>query len=140
MLDAVTNLFVTYGSDEELIITWTAPYTLMNVPILSYMVHVYVGKKYTMDVTNTSTSLVHWKNHEIFNNAYVIVRPVNKAGIGKIATTNSTMLPLFVGDSCVKIIYSIAITCTVVIVALIASQSISILVIIKLSRKLKQQK
>lgn len=90
LLDAVTNLSVTNENDEELSITWTAPYTLMNVPIL-YMVHAYVGKKFTVNVTDTSTSLMHWENYEMFNNVYVIVRPVNKAGMGKIATTSTTL-------------------------------------------------
>ena len=90
-MDAVTNLLATNRNDEKLSITWTAPSALMNVPILLYMVHVYVGKKFTMNVTNTNTSLMHWENHEMFNNAYVIVRPVNKAGMGKIATTSTTL-------------------------------------------------
>ena len=51
------------------------------------MVHVYVGKKFTKDVTNTSISLVHLEHQEMFNNVYVNVSPVNEAGMGKIATT-----------------------------------------------------
>lgn len=102
LLNPVTNLSISIdGNDEKsAMITWTPPYTLMNVPILSYTVDVNVGSSTSLSIdvdTNTSTSsnraLVHWANRETFSNVHVAVRPVNKAGKGKIAAT-STELPV----------------------------------------------
>lgn len=88
----MTNLSVNIDRNKRTsaMITWTPPYTLMNVPILSYIVKVDVGNSLTMNVTNTNTSMMIpycTVNREMFSNVHVTVRPVNKVGKGKITAT-----------------------------------------------------
>ena len=77
----MTNLSVKFDRNEgtSAMITWTPPYTLMNVPILSYVVNVGT----MLSITNTSLVYIR-PNFGMFN---VAVRPVNKVGKGKIAAT-----------------------------------------------------
>lgn len=87
----MTNLSVSIERNEgtSALITWTPPYTLANVPILSYVVMIDVGINLTMNVTDTS--LEYSANPENCNNFHVAVRPVNKVGKGKIAATSTEL-------------------------------------------------
>ena len=95
LLDPVTNLAVTINGDKAAStnITWSPPYTLVNVPILAYTVD--IDSCLTRNVTNPY--LEYQANLDIFD-VQIAVRSVNKAGKGRIAAT-TTVIPVM---SCVQ--------------------------------------
>ncbi|XP_019848974.1 PREDICTED: uncharacterized protein LOC109580363 [Amphimedon queenslandica] len=78
-LDDVSNLNYTIINGSSVLLTWTAPYTLDNVPITGYYIVVNELESSTTNNTNItlSTSDV---NPCVFNNASV--SPMNDVGIG----------------------------------------------------------
>uniref|UniRef100_A0A1X7TP38 Fibronectin type-III domain-containing protein n=1 Tax=Amphimedon queenslandica TaxID=400682 RepID=A0A1X7TP38_AMPQE len=79
LLDSVANLDYTFINGASVLLTWTAPYTLDNVPITGY----YIVNELVKITTNSDTNITLSATNPdpcILNN--VSVSPINDAGIG----------------------------------------------------------
>ena len=78
-LASVGNLNYTYITGSSVLLTWTAPYTLDNVPITGY--HVDDGVN-NITTNNTSTALSA-TDPDVCNITVITISPINGAGIGQ---------------------------------------------------------
>ena len=79
-MDSVVDLNYTFISGSSVLLTWTAPYTLDNVPITGYYIVTGLGNIAT---TNNNTNIILSATNPdpcILNN--VSVSPINDVGIG----------------------------------------------------------
>ena len=86
-LDPVSNLTVTLNNSTTLLISWSPPFTLEGVPILSYNVIITnsSNNNETFSVAGSATMWYHLI--DISANIYVVsVVPVNFRGAGMTAT------------------------------------------------------
>ena len=81
-MDSVSDLNYTYITGSSVLLTWTAPYTLDNVPITGYyIINGLVNIRSTSTNNNTNITLSATNPDPcILNN--VSVSPINDAGIG----------------------------------------------------------
>ena len=78
LLDSVVDLNYTFINGSSVLLTWTAPYTLYNVPITGYYI---VNGSVNINTTNKSIILSTTNPDPcILNN--VSVSPINDVGIG----------------------------------------------------------
>ena len=76
---SVGNLNYTYINGSSVNLTWTAPYSLDNVPITGY--HVDDGFN---NITTNNTSIVLSANDpDVCNINIITISPINGAGIGQ---------------------------------------------------------
>ena len=77
---SVVDLDYTFINGSSVLLTWTAPYTLDNVPITGYYTYIVNGSmKFITNNTNITLSATN-PDPCILNN--VSVSPINGAGIG----------------------------------------------------------
>ena len=79
LLDSVVDLNYTFINGSSVLLTWTAPYTLDNVPITGY--YIVIGL-FNITTTNNKSIILSATNPDpcILNN--VSVSPINDVGIG----------------------------------------------------------
>ena len=82
LLASVGDLNYTYINGSSVNVTWTAPYTLDNVPITGY--HVDDGVN-NFNTTNNDTSIVLSTTDplDVCNITIITISPINGAGIGQ---------------------------------------------------------
>ena len=81
LLDSVVDLDYTFITGSSVLLTWTAPYTLDNVPITGYYIlNGSVNITTTNNNTNITLSAATNPDPCILNN--VSVSPINDVGIG----------------------------------------------------------
>uniref|UniRef100_A0A1X7SY11 Fibronectin type-III domain-containing protein n=1 Tax=Amphimedon queenslandica TaxID=400682 RepID=A0A1X7SY11_AMPQE len=78
LLDSVVDLDYTFINGSSVLLTWTAPYTLDNVPITGYYIVVNGSVNITINNTNIILSATN-PDPCIYN---VSVSPINDVGIG----------------------------------------------------------
>ena len=77
-MSGVSNLDYTFINRSSVLLTWTAPYTLDNVPITGYYI---VNGSVNITTTNTNITLSA-TNHDPCKLNSISVSPINNAGIG----------------------------------------------------------
>ena len=80
LLDSVVNLDYAFINGSSVLLTWTAPYTLDNVPITGYYI---LNGLVNITTTNNNTNITLSATNPdpcILNN--VLVSPINDVGIG----------------------------------------------------------
>ena len=80
LLDSVVDLDYTFINGSSVLLTWTAPYTLDNVPITGYYI---LNGLVNITTTNNNTNITLSATNPdpcILNN--VSVSPINDVGIG----------------------------------------------------------
>ena len=80
LLDSVVDLDYTFITGSSVLLTWTAPYTLDNVPITGYYI---LNGSVNITTTNNNTNITLSATNPdpcILNN--VSVSPINDVGIG----------------------------------------------------------
>ena len=79
LLASVGDLNYTYINGSSINLTWTAPYTLDNVPITGY----YINDGFN-NITTTNTSIVlSTTDPDVCNITTITISPINGAGIGE---------------------------------------------------------
>uniref|UniRef100_A0A1X7T8V5 Fibronectin type-III domain-containing protein n=1 Tax=Amphimedon queenslandica TaxID=400682 RepID=A0A1X7T8V5_AMPQE len=80
LLDSVFDLDHTFINGSNVLLTWTAPYTLDNVPITGYYI---VNRSVNITTPNNNTNITLSATNPnpcVLNN--VSVSPINDVGIG----------------------------------------------------------
>ena len=77
LLASVVDLNYTFINGSSVLLTWTAPYTLDNVPITGYYI---LNGSGNITTTNNNTNITLSADPCILND--VSVSPINDAGIG----------------------------------------------------------
>ena len=79
-LASVGNLNYTYITGSSVLLTWTAPYTLDNVPITGY----YISDGFN-NITTNNTSIASSTTDppDVCNITTITISPINGAGIGQ---------------------------------------------------------
>ena len=78
---SVGNLNYTYINGSSVLLSWTVPYTLDNVPITGY--HVDDGFN-NFNTSNNSTNItLSTTNPDVCNITIITISPINGAGIGE---------------------------------------------------------
>ena len=84
LLASVGNLTATYINESSVNLSWTAPYTLDNVPITEYYINDYSGRI----LNTTDLSYILSSPDPACDITTVTVSAVNGAGVGQPANTN----------------------------------------------------
>ena len=83
LLASVGNLTVEYFNESSVLLSWTAPYTLDNVPITGYYINDASGR-----ILNTTDLSLLFSDICDMTNVTLTVSAVNGAGIGQPASTS----------------------------------------------------
>ena len=98
LLESVSNLTVDSINSTTVLISWSPPFTLEGVPILSYNVTITnttSGENETMSVEGDTTMLYYSIDHpDPDNNFTVTVVPINEAGPGEPVTHSEIVFPI----------------------------------------------
>ena len=79
LLASVGNLTAYNINGSSILLSWTAPYTLDNVPITGY----YINDGFN-NITTTNTSIVlSTTDPDVCNITTITISPINGAGIGE---------------------------------------------------------
>ena len=78
LLDSVVDLDYTFITGSSVLLTWTAPYTLDNVPITGY----YIVVNGLVKITTTTNITLSATNPDPCTLSNVSVSPINDVGIG----------------------------------------------------------
>ena len=83
LLASVANIRVSFINGSYVLLAWTPPYTLENVPIIGYDIDDDSDR--LLNTTNSSyvLSSTDPNNPDVCNITNVLVYPVNGAGIGQ---------------------------------------------------------
>ena len=83
LLASVGDLNYTYINGSSVNLTWTAPYSLDNVPITGY--HVDDGfNNFNTTTTNNNSIVLSATNPDVCNITTITISPINGAGIGQV--------------------------------------------------------
>uniref|UniRef100_A0A1X7TAQ1 Fibronectin type-III domain-containing protein n=1 Tax=Amphimedon queenslandica TaxID=400682 RepID=A0A1X7TAQ1_AMPQE len=80
LLDSLVDLDYTFINGSSVLLTWTAPYTLDNVPITQYSIVVNELEKFTTINNNTNITLSA-TNPDPCTLNNISVSPINDVGI-----------------------------------------------------------
>ena len=80
LLASVSNLNYAYINGSSVNLTWTAPYSLANVPITGY--HVDDGFN-NFNTTNNNSIVLSTTDPDVCNITIITISPINGAGIGE---------------------------------------------------------
>ena len=78
-LASVGNLNYTYITGSSVLLTWTAPYTLDNVPITGY----HVDDGFNNITTNNTNATLSTTDPDPCVLTIITISPINEAGIGQ---------------------------------------------------------
>ena len=88
LLDSVGDVTATYINESSVLLSWTAPYTLDNVPITGYDISDDSGRILNTTSLSYILSSPDPINPDVCNMTNVTVSAVNGAGIGQPANTS----------------------------------------------------
>ena len=81
LLVSVGNLEASVVNGSSVLLSWTAPYTLDNVPITGY--HVDDGFNNFNTTNNDSSIVLSATDPDVCNITIITISPINGAGIGE---------------------------------------------------------
>ena len=79
LLASVGKLEWSFINGSSVLLSWTAPYTLDNVPIIGY----YINDGFNNITTNNASIVLSTTDPDVCNITTIIISPINGAGIGQ---------------------------------------------------------